>query len=114
MIETSRVTAALAGRGLSESVAVVTDGRFSGITHGIAVGHVAPESAVGGPIALVCDGDLIRIDLDQSRIDLCVDPDELERRRQQWSPPPPKYRSGVFAKYAATVSSAGRGATCRN
>ncbi|MFI5254980.1 MAG: dihydroxy-acid dehydratase, partial [Candidatus Limnocylindrales bacterium] len=111
MREMLGVTAALVGEGLGESVALLTDGRFSGGTHGLMVGHVAPEAALGGPIALVQEGDPIVVDVDRRALDLEVDPAELERRRAAWRPPAPRYRSGVFAKYAATVSSASRGAT---
>jgi dihydroxy-acid dehydratase len=104
------VTAALVGQGLGESVALLTDGRFSGGTHGLMVGHVAPEAALGGPIALVRDGDEIEVDVDRKALDLLVPADELERRRADWSPPPPRYTSGVMAKYAALVSSASEGA----
>lgn len=112
MKETSRVTSMLVGQGLRESVGLVTDGRFSGITHGIAVGHVSPEAARGGPLALVQDGDTISIDLDQGRLDLLVDDDELQQRRERWKPSPLKHDRGVFAKYASMVGSASRGAVC--
>jgi dihydroxy-acid dehydratase len=104
------VTAALVGEGLGPEVALLTDGRFSGGTHGLMIGHVAPEAALGGPIALVEDGDPIEIDVDAKRLDLLVDPAELERRRAAWRPPAPRYRSGALAKYAALVSSASEGA----
>jgi len=113
MKETSRVTAALVGQGLKDSVALITDGRFSGITHGIAVGHVAPEAAAGGPLALVEEGDMITIDLRTRRLDIDVDEVELARRRAGWSPPPPRHVRGVFAKYASTVGSAAHGAVCQ-
>jgi dihydroxy-acid dehydratase len=112
MRESVRVTAALIGAGLADSVAVVTDSRFSGGTHGFAVGHVAPEADVGGPIALVEDGDTIRIDLDRREIILDVEPAELDSRRGRWQPRPPRHSGGVFAKYRAFVSSAARGAVC--
>lgn len=110
MQEMLSVTAALVGEGLGPEVALLTDGRFSGGTHGLMIGHVAPEAALGGPIALVEDGDTIEIDVDAKRLDLLVDPAELERRRAAWRPPEPRYRSGVLAKYAALVSSASEGA----
>ncbi len=110
MREMLHVTAALVGEGLGDSIALLTDGRFSGATHGLMVGHVAPEAALGGPIALVRDGDPIVIDVDRHALDLDVPADDLERRRAAWSPPTPKYAGGVFAKYAALVSSASEGA----
>jgi dihydroxyacid dehydratase (EC 4.2.1.9) len=110
MREMVRVTAAMVGEGLGPEVAIITDGRFSGGTHGLMIGHVAPEAAVGGPIALVRDGDPIVIDVDAKRLDLEIPAEELERRRSTWSPPAPRYRSGAMAKYAALVASASRGA----
>jgi dihydroxy-acid dehydratase len=110
MREMLGVTAALVGEGLGGSVALLTDGRFSGGTHGLMVGHVAPEAALGGPIALVNEGDTIVVDVDRRTLDLEVDADELVRRRAAWRPPAPRYGSGVFAKYAALVSSASEGA----
>ncbi len=110
MQEMLSVTAALVGEGLGDQVALLTDGRFSGGTHGLMVGHVAPEAALGGPIALVREGDEIEIDVDRKAMDLLVDPAELAARRTAWSPPPPPYRGGVMAKYAALVSSASDGA----
>jgi dihydroxy-acid dehydratase len=103
-------TAALVGAGLGDAVGLVTDGRFSGGTYGLVVGHVAPEAAVGGPIALVEEGDPITIDAEERRLTLAVAERDLERRRRAWRPPPPKYTSGVLAKYAALVSSASLGA----
>jgi dihydroxy-acid dehydratase len=110
MQEMLSVTAALVGEGLGDQVALLTDGRFSGGTHGLMVGHVAPEAALGGPIALVQEGDLIEIDVDRKAMDLLVEPAELAARRVAWSPPPPPFLSGVMAKYAALVSSASEGA----
>ena len=110
MREMLGVTAALVGAGLGESVALLTDGRFSGATRGLMAGHVAPEAFVGGPIALVREGDQITLDIANRRLDLNVEEAELEHRRAQWSPPAPNYESGVFAKYAALVSGAERGA----
>jgi dihydroxy-acid dehydratase len=111
MQEMLSVTAALVGEGLGESVALLTDGRFSGGTHGLMIGHVAPEAALGGPIALVEEGDEISIDVTGRRLDLLVDDAELATRRARWSPPPLRYAGGVMAKYAALVSSASEGAT---
>jgi len=110
MPEMLRVTAAIVGAGLGESVAMVTDGRFSGATRGMMVGHVAPEAAVGGPIAVVEEGDRILIDAREGRIELLVDKTELERRMKGWRPRPPKARTGLLAKYAALVQSASKGA----
>ena len=110
MQEMLSVTAALVGEGLGDSVALITDGRFSGGTHGLMIGHVAPEAALGGPIGLVREGDTIVIDVDRHALDLEVPADELARRRLEWTAPAPRYRSGVMAKYAALVSSASRGA----
>ncbi|MCS7145526.1 MAG: dihydroxy-acid dehydratase [Nitrososphaerota archaeon] len=110
MPEMLRVTAALSGAGLGETVAMVTDGRFSGATRGIMVGHVAPEAVAGGPIALVEDGDRVLIDTEAGRLDLLVAESELERRRSALKPKPPKAASGLLAKYASLVSSASMGA----
>jgi dihydroxy-acid dehydratase len=110
MREMLGVTAALMGAGLGESVALLTDGRFSGATRGLMAGHVAPEAAVGGPIALVREGDTVVFDIPSRRLDMKVSEDELARRRAEWKAPAPRYRTGVFAKYAATVTSASEGA----
>ena len=110
MREMLGVTAALVGEGLGDEVALVTDGRFSGATHGLMVGHVSPEAAHGGPIAAVREGDTIELDVDARELRLVVDKDEIAKRLADWSAPRPRYRSGVFAKYAATVSSASKGA----
>ncbi|HET9436318.1 MAG TPA: dihydroxy-acid dehydratase [Candidatus Limnocylindrales bacterium] len=110
MQEMLSVTAALVGEGLGDQVALLTDGRFSGGTHGLMIGHVAPEAALGGPIALVEEGDEVEIDVTAKRLDLLVDDAELERRRAAWVAPAPRYASGVMAKYAALVSSASEGA----
>ena len=107
MREMLAVTGALVGQGLGESIALITDGRFSGATHGLMVGHVAPEAARGGPIALVRDGDVITLDVRARRLDVQAD---LEERRSQWKPPSPRYSTGVMAKYARLVSSASEGA----
>ena len=103
-------TSAIEGMNLAESVALVTDGRFSGATRGLAIGHVSPEAAVGGPIALVEDGDRIVIDIPSREINLMVDEDELERRKSAWSPPEPKVKKGYLHRYARLVSSASQGA----
>ncbi len=111
MPEMLAVTAAVAGAGLGKDVALITDGRFSGATKGISVGHIAPEACVGGPIALLADGDRVRIDTDGRTLEMLVDDDELERRRGSWKAPEPKYTQGALAKYARTVGSADTGAT---
>jgi len=110
MQEMLSVTGALVGEGLGESVALLTDGRFSGGTHGLMIGHVAPEAAVGGPIALVEEGDIITVDADAKELNLEVEASVLAERRSRWTPPPPNYTTGVMAKYAALVSSASEGA----
>ena len=110
MREMLGVTGAIVGDGLSDSVALVTDGRFSGATHGFMVAHVAPEAFNGGPIAAVREGDPIAIDAQAGRIDIEISPGELEQRLAAWKPPAPKYATGVFAKYCALVSSASEGA----
>ena len=110
MPEMLAVTAAVAGAGLGREVALVTDGRFSGATKGFSVGHVAPEAVVGGPIALVEEGDEIVLDIPGRRIDLLVEGAVLEERRRRWTPPPPRYERGALAKYARLVSSASEGA----
>jgi dihydroxy-acid dehydratase len=110
MREMLGVTAALVGEGLGETVALLTDGRFSGATRGLMAGHVAPEAAVGGPIALVREGDTITLDVTARRLDLDVDAAELARRRAEWTPREPRYKQGAFAKYARQVSSAAEGA----
>jgi dihydroxy-acid dehydratase len=103
-------TSAIIGAGMGDSVALVTDGRFSGGTYGLVVGHIVPEAAAGGPIALVQDGDIIDLDGDSGVLDLKVAPEELARRRGAWKAPPPRYTRGVLAKYAKLVSSADLGA----
>jgi dihydroxy-acid dehydratase len=110
MREMLAVTAALVGQGLGDSVALVTDGRFSGATHGLMVGHVAPEAAAGGPIAFLRDGDVISFDIRARRLDVAAD---LDERRRSWRPPAPRYTKGVMAKYAELVSSASEGAVTR-
>ena len=111
MPEMLAVTAAVAGAGLGKDVALITDGRFSGATKGISVGHIAPEASVGGPIALLVDGDRVRIDTDGRTLEMLVDDGELTRRRTAWTAPEPKYTQGALAKYARTVGSADTGAT---
>jgi dihydroxy-acid dehydratase len=110
MQEMLSVTAALVGEGLGDSVALLTDGRFSGGTHGLMIGHVAPEAALGGPIAVVREGDSVVIDVDRKALDLEVPADEVAARLAAWTPPAPRYSGGVMAKYAALVDSASRGA----
>jgi len=110
MREMLATTAALVGQGLGKKVAMVTDGRFSGGTRGFMVGHVAPEAYVGGPIALVKNGDKITIDTETNALDIHVSEEELESRRKQWSKPEPNYKTGALAKYATLVGSAANGA----
>ncbi len=110
MPEMLAVTAGLVGAGLGESVALVTDGRFSGATRGLMAGHVAPEAARGGPIAAIRDGDVISVDISARRLDLELPDREIQLRLSEWTPPPPRYHSGVMAKYARLVSSAALGA----
>jgi dihydroxy-acid dehydratase len=107
-------TASLVGMGLSEDVALMTDGRFSGATRGAAIGHVAPEATDGGPIGLLQDGDIISIDIPAKRLDVKLPPEELARRKAAWKPMPPKVTSGYLARYAAMVSSARYGAVLRD
>jgi len=113
MREMLGVTAALVGEGLGEHVALLTDGRFSGATRGLMAGHVAPEAAVGGPIAAVCEGDTIVFDIEARRLDVDVPDSVLRTRLARWQKPAPRYTSGVFAKYVAMVSSAAEGAVTR-
>jgi dihydroxy-acid dehydratase len=110
MREMLGVTAALVGAGLGDSVALLTDGRFSGATHGLMAGHVAPEAAHGGPIAVVLEGDTIIFDIANRRLDVEISEAEMNERLRRWSPPPLRYTSGVMAKYAKLVSSASEGA----
>ena len=112
MREMLAVTAAIKGAGLGDSTLLLTDGRFSGATAGPCIGHVAPEAVHGGPIALVADGDRIRLDMTARTLDLLVDADELDRRRAGWKIPPPRYETGALAKYAKLVGSAAQGAVC--
>ncbi|HEX6175424.1 MAG TPA: dihydroxy-acid dehydratase [Candidatus Binatia bacterium] len=110
MREMLGVTAALVGAGLGDSVALLTDGRFSGATHGLMAGHVAPEAAQGGPIAALRDGDTIIFDIAARRLDVQISEEEMNTRLRRWQPPAPRYTSGVMAKYAKLVSSASEGA----
>jgi dihydroxy-acid dehydratase len=103
-------TSAIIGAGLGDSVGLITDGRFSGGTYGMVVGHVAPEAAVGGTLALVGEGEKITIDADRRLLHLDVPDEEIARRRGAWTPPAPRYTRGVLAKYAKLVSSASLGA----
>ncbi|HZO97527.1 MAG TPA: dihydroxy-acid dehydratase [Gaiellaceae bacterium] len=113
MRELLSVTSSVMGAGLGESVALVTDGRFSGATRGLMVGHVSPEAARGGPIAAVRDGDVVSIDVDAGTLSVELGEEELARRLAAWTPPPPRYASGVLARYGALVSSASEGAVLR-
>ena len=113
MRETLAPTSAIAGAGLSESVALITDGRFSGGTRGPCIGHVSPEAAVGGPIALVRTGDKISIDIPGRKVELLVDPAELKERQKSWKPPKPKFTGGVLARYMNSVTSASKGGVLR-
>jgi len=110
MREMLSVTAAIVGEGLGESVALITDGRFSGATRGLMVGHVAPEAALGGPIAAIREGDRITIDTKIQKLELEISDAEIARRLSEWKAPAAKYKTGVFAKYAALVRSAAEGA----
>lgn len=103
-------TAAVSGMGLGESVALITDGRFSGATRGASIGHISPEAAEGGPISLVQDGDLISIDIPNNKLDILVEVDELEKRKKRWRKPEPKITKGYLARYARLVTSASTGA----
>jgi dihydroxy-acid dehydratase len=113
MREMLSVTAAIVGEGLGASVALLTDGRFSGATRGLMAGHVSPEAALGGPIAAVRDGDTIRFDVRERVLEVEIADEVLRQRMKEWKPPQPRYPTGVFAKYAALVSSASQGAITR-
>jgi len=113
MREMLSVTGAIVGEGLGDSVALLTDGRFSGATHGLMMGHVSPEAALGGPIAAVHDGDLVRIDVSKRLLEVEIADAEIHRRMAQWRAPKPRYATGVFGKYCALVSSASEGAITR-
>lgn len=110
MREMLGVTAAIVGAGLDDSVTLLTDGRFSGATHGLMAGHVAPEAVIGGPIAALHDGDMVKFDVPARRLDVELSEAEMKERLAGWQPPPPRYQSGVMAKYARLVSSAAKGA----
>jgi dihydroxy-acid dehydratase len=114
MREMLSITSSVVGAGLGESVALVTDGRFSGATRGLMVGHVAPEAARGGPLAAVADGDVVTIDVDVGLLQVELPDEEIARRLAAWTPPTPRYTSGVFARYAAAVGSASDGAVLVN
>ena len=113
MREMLHVTAAIVGEGLGEDVALITDGRFSGATHGFMVGHVAPEAARGGPLAALREGDIVTVDVESRELRVDLSDDEIAERLKHFEPPAPRYTSGVFAKYAALVSSASDGAVTR-
>jgi dihydroxy-acid dehydratase len=112
MREMLAITGAIKGAGLGKDVLLLTDGRFSGGTTGLCVGHVAPEAVDAGPIAFVADGDRIRLDMEARTLDVLVDDDSLAQRRTGWQAPPPKHSWGVLAKYAKLVRSAAQGAIC--
>jgi dihydroxy-acid dehydratase len=112
MREMLAITGAIKGAGLGKDVLLLTDGRFSGGTTGLCIGHIAPEATDGGPISLVRDGDLIRVDIKARSLDLLVDDEELARRKTEWQPLPPRYTRGVLAKYSKLVHSAAEGAYC--
>jgi dihydroxy-acid dehydratase len=112
MREMLAITGAIKGAGLGKDVLLLTDGRFSGGTTGLCIGHIAPEATEGGPISLVRDGDLIRVDIKARSLDLLVDDEELARRKTDWQPLPPRYTRGVLAKYSKLVHSAAEGAYC--
>jgi dihydroxy-acid dehydratase len=113
MREMLSVTGAIVGEGLGESVALLTDGRFSGATHGLMAGHVSPEAALGGPIAAVRDGDIVRFDVNRRLLEVEISDEVLRERMKEWKAPQPRYPRGVFAKYAALVASASQGAITR-
>jgi dihydroxy-acid dehydratase len=113
MREMLSLTAAIVGEGLGETVALLTDGRFSGGTRGLMAGHVAPEAAVGGPIAALQEGDVIVFDIEKRQLNVEISDEEMQRRLASWTPPPPHYTTGAFAKYAKLVSSASEGAITR-
>jgi dihydroxy-acid dehydratase len=110
MREMLNPTSAIAGMGLGSSVALITDGRFSGASRGASIGHVSPEAAVGGPIALVEEGDIIKINIPELKLELDVSDEELERRRANWQPREPKVTSGYLTRYQKMVTSGNRGA----
>ena len=110
MREMLNPTSAIAGMGLGSSVALITDGRFSGASRGASIGHVSPEAAVGGPIALIEEGDIIEIDIDAHKLNVRVSDEELAKRREKWQPREPKITTGYLARYASLVTSGNRGA----
>ena len=110
MREMLGVTSAIYGQGMGDKVALITDGRFSGATRGFCIGHIGPEAAVGGPIGLLRDGDVIAIDAETGTLEVELPPEELDRRRQAWQPRPTMYGSGTLWKYAQTVGPAEKGA----
>lgn len=110
MREMLNPTSAIAGMGLGSSVALITDGRFSGASRGASIGHVSPEAAVGGPIALVEEGDIIKINIPENTLNVDVSPEEMEARRRKWQPREPKVNTGYLARYANMVTSGSRGA----
>ena len=110
MREMLNPTSAIAGMGLGSSVALITDGRFSGASRGASIGHISPEAAVGGPIALVEEGDIIKIDIPNNRLDVDISDEEMEERRKKWRPREPKVTTGYLARYASMVTSGNRGA----
>jgi dihydroxy-acid dehydratase len=112
MREMLAVTAAISGQGLGETVALITDGRFSGATRGFTAGHIAPEAAVGGLIAIIEEGDTITLDIPKRLLQVELSEEEIQRRLGQWQAPAPRYTTGALAKYARLVSSAARGAVC--
>jgi dihydroxy-acid dehydratase len=113
MREMLAVTGAIVGEGLGDQVALLTDGRFSGATHGLMAGHVAPEAFVGGPIAALKEGDRITFDAVKGVLSVALSDEEMRKRLAKWKPPEPKYTTGALAKYAKLVSSASEGAVCR-
>jgi dihydroxy-acid dehydratase len=113
MREMLHVTGALVGEGLGDEVALVTDGRFSGATHGLMVGHVSPEAFRGGPLAALADGDTVVVDVEARELRVELSDDEIAARLADWRPPEPRYTKGVLAKYATLVSSASEGAVTR-
>lgn len=114
MREMLNPTSAIAGMGLGSSVALITDGRFSGASRGASIGHVSPEAAVGGPIALVEEGDIIQIDINANKITLNVSDEELAERKAKWQPREPKVTNGYLARYASMVTSANTGAILKS
>ena len=110
MREMLNPTSAIAGMGLGSSVALITDGRFSGASRGASIGHVSPEAAVGGPIALVEEGDIIKINIPENTLDVDISAEEMEARRQKWQPREPKVTTGYLARYANMVTSGSTGA----